>query len=116
LTDLNRIHDVEAQGLSPNPVHFYDFLQNRVMIIFKPKFDDADAESEFSLVLSKKQNYDMVYINLHGHRKNMSNSVFRCQTKLENTFDMIPSSYDSQRPTPPLANRNLFLEGHLTRA
>jgi len=33
------------------------------MIIFKPKFEEADAENEFHLVLSKKQNYDIVSQN-----------------------------------------------------
>jgi hypothetical protein len=55
-----RIHDVEAQSLYSNPLQFYDFLQNRVMIIFKPKFEEANPETEFSLVLSKKHTYDLV--------------------------------------------------------
>src|ERR1700684_1921529 len=55
------IHDLESQGLYSNPQQFYDFLQNRVMVLFRPKFDDPDVEQpEFSLVLSKKQNYDAV--------------------------------------------------------
>ncbi|KAF4576508.1 hypothetical protein EYR40_000746 [Pleurotus pulmonarius] len=55
------IHDLEAQGLYSNPVQYYDFLQNRVMIIFRPKFDEPDHDHpEFSLVLSKKQNYDIM--------------------------------------------------------
>src|SRR5258708_5940291 len=55
------IHDLESQGLYSNPPQFYDFLQNRVMVLFRPKFDDPDTEQpEFSLVLSKKQNYDAV--------------------------------------------------------
>jgi len=57
---FSRIHDLEAQALYSNPVQFYDFLQNRVMIIFKPRFEDSNPESEFSLVFSKKHNYDMV--------------------------------------------------------
>ncbi len=56
-----RLHDYEAQGLYSNPVQYYDFLQNRVMILFRPKFEEADAEHpEFHLTLSKKQNYDIV--------------------------------------------------------
>jgi len=56
-----RVHDFESQGLYSNPVHFYDFLQNRVMIIFRPKNEEIDADHpEFSLTLSKKQNYDIV--------------------------------------------------------
>jgi ubiquitin carboxyl-terminal hydrolase 7 len=65
-----RIHDVEAQGLYSNPLQFYDFLQNRVMIIFKPKFEEANPETEFSLVLSKKHTYDlvrMIFIGKHSY-------------------------------------------------
>lgn len=55
------VHDLESQGLYSNPVQYYDFLQNRVMIIFRPKFEEPDASHpEFNLVLSKKQNYDIM--------------------------------------------------------
>lgn len=57
-----RIHDLEIQGLYSNPIQFYDFLQNRVMIIFRPKFDSDHEAPEFSLVLSKKQTYDTVQV------------------------------------------------------
>ena len=51
-----RIHDLENQGLYSNPTQYYDFLQNRVMIVFRPKFDESDDDHpEFRLVLSKKQ-------------------------------------------------------------
>lgn len=60
LTDA-RIHDLEAQGLYSNPLQYYDFLQNRVMIIFRPKFEEPDNDRpEFNLILSKKHNYDIV--------------------------------------------------------
>lgn len=63
LTFLLRIRDFESQGLYFNPVQFYDFLQNRVMIIFRPKHEEIDAEHpEFRLTLSKKQNYDAVCV------------------------------------------------------
>ncbi|TFY70399.1 hypothetical protein EVG20_g2597 [Dentipellis fragilis] len=53
------VHDLESQGLYSNPIQFYDFLQNRVMIIFRPKFEEPDHDHpEFSLVLSKKHTYD----------------------------------------------------------
>ncbi|KAJ7285909.1 hypothetical protein C8J57DRAFT_1496609 [Mycena rebaudengoi] len=52
-------HDLESQGLHSNPIHFYDFLQNRVMIVFRPKVEETNHDHpEFSLILSKKQNYD----------------------------------------------------------
>ena len=57
----SRVHDLENQGLHSNPAQYYDFLQNRVMITFRPKFDEADHENpEFNLVLSKEQSYDTV--------------------------------------------------------
>jgi len=53
--------DLESKGLYSDPPQFYDFLQNRVTILFRPKFHEAGADQpEFSLVLSKKQNYDTV--------------------------------------------------------
>lgn len=57
-----RTHDVESQGLFANPINFYDFLQNRVLILFRPKFEEPneDLYPEFELVLSKKMNYDVV--------------------------------------------------------
>ena len=36
------------------------------MIVFRPKLDEVDSEHpEFSLVLSKKQNYDIVRFDLY---------------------------------------------------
>ena len=51
------------QSLYSNPINFYDFLQNRVMIIFRPKSDTDYDGPEFSLVLSKKQTYDTVQVS-----------------------------------------------------
>lgn len=59
---FTRIHDLEIQGLYSNPVQFYDFLQNRVMIVFRPKSDSDPEAPEFNLVLSKKQTYNTVLI------------------------------------------------------
>jgi ubiquitin carboxyl-terminal hydrolase 7 len=58
---ISRIRDLESQGLYSNPIQFYDFLQNRVMIIFRPRYDEPDQDHpDFRLILSKKQNYDVV--------------------------------------------------------
>ena len=46
-----------------NPIQYYDFIQNRVMIFFKPKYEEPDQNNpDFHLVLSKKQNYDVVSV------------------------------------------------------
>ena len=53
--------DLESQRLYSNPNQFYEFLQNRVMVLFRPKFDQPSADQpEFTLGLNKKQNYDAV--------------------------------------------------------
>ena len=45
-----------------SPIGYYDFLQNRVLIRFKPKFEDSEDKEEFELVLSKKMNYETVRV------------------------------------------------------
>ena len=58
-----RIHDIETQGFYSNPLPYYEFLQYRVLILFKPKLVEADIENpEFSLILSKKHTYDIASI------------------------------------------------------
>lgn len=58
---LHRVHDYEAQGLYATPIAFYEFLQNRVLVYFKPKNEEvSDENPEFELILSKKMNYDIV--------------------------------------------------------
>lgn len=55
------IRQLESQGLSSNPPQLYDYLHSRVTVLFKPKFDDPEVDQpEFSLVLSRKQNYEVV--------------------------------------------------------
>jgi ubiquitin carboxyl-terminal hydrolase 7 len=56
-----RVADAEAQTLYASTPQFYDFLQNRVLVQFKPKFEDPNGMSpEFELMLSKKMTYDLV--------------------------------------------------------
>lgn len=52
--------DYEAQSLYSNPVQFYDFLQNQVRLLLKPRFEDAPYTTEVELTLSKKMTYDML--------------------------------------------------------
>lgn len=53
-------HDYEAQSLYSNPIQFYDFLQNQIKVLFKPRFDDVDYKGEYEITLSKKMTYDMM--------------------------------------------------------
>ncbi|CAO1629496.1 unnamed protein product [Sympodiomycopsis kandeliae] len=50
--------DYEMQSLYSNPIQFYDFLQNQIKVLFKPRFEDVDYKQEFELTLSKKMTYD----------------------------------------------------------
>lgn len=60
------ISDYEHQNMMSTPIQFYDLLQNRVLIKFKPRFEDAGLE-EFDLVLSKKMNYDTLAARVGEH-------------------------------------------------
>jgi len=53
-------HDYEAQSLYSNPIQFYDFLQNQIKVLFKPRSDEYDYKGEFEITLSKKMTYDMM--------------------------------------------------------
>lgn len=55
------VEDLEAQSLYSSVPQFYDFLQNRVLVQFRPRFEDhAGAPGEFDLMLSKKMTYEVM--------------------------------------------------------
>lgn len=71
-------------------MHFYDFLQNRVMIIFRPKYDEPDDRNpEFDLVLSKKMNYDHVCY-FFSVTSELTNFFLRWRRKLRSVYTKIP--------------------------
>ena len=54
------MQDLDKQSMFTTPIQFYDFFLNRVMVTFKPKYEDPDPTHEFELMLSKKNTYDQV--------------------------------------------------------
>lgn len=55
------VSDLEAQSLYSSVPQFYDFLQNRVLVQFKPREEDPTGKApEFDLMLSKKMVYDVM--------------------------------------------------------
>ena len=100
---LSRIRDLESQGLYSNPMQYYDFLQNRVMIIFRPKYEEPDHDHpEFHLVFSKKQNYDVVCASFVAHIVMLHPTDFvltlrRCRARSANISSTIPLSSASPR-------------------
>ncbi|WFD08090.1 ubiquitinyl hydrolase 1 [Malassezia vespertilionis] len=59
LTDKDT-SEYEMQSMCSNPMQFYDFLQNQVHILLKPRFEDVEYKTELELTLSKKMTYDML--------------------------------------------------------
>ena len=59
---LSRIRDLERSKRSAyvDPPQFYDFFMNRVVVQFKPRFDDMERTEDFELTLSKKMSYEAV--------------------------------------------------------
>ncbi|KAG8782435.1 hypothetical protein FRC12_020829 [Ceratobasidium sp. 428] len=60
------ISDFEHQNMLSTPIQFYDLLQNRVLIKFKPRYEETGL-TEFDLVLSKKMNYDTLAARVGEH-------------------------------------------------
>ncbi|KAK4048743.1 ubiquitin-specific protease ubp15 [Microbotryomycetes sp. JL221] len=52
--------DLDKQNMFTTPTQFYDFFLNRVVVSFKPKFEDPEPRQEFELCLSKKNSYDQM--------------------------------------------------------
>ncbi|KAJ6562387.1 ICP0-binding domain of ubiquitin-specific protease 7-domain-containing protein, partial [Mycena capillaripes] len=45
----------------PDPIEFYNFLENRVLVVFRPKSQQKSPDfPEFAAVLSKKNTYDAI--------------------------------------------------------
>jgi len=55
------VSDLEAQSLYSSVPQFYDFLQNRVLVQFKPRYDDNSTKApDFDIMLSKKMTYEVM--------------------------------------------------------
>ncbi|KAA1072777.1 Ubiquitin carboxyl-terminal hydrolase 7 [Puccinia graminis f. sp. tritici] len=54
------IAELKRKKLYVDVVEFYNFLDNRVLVHFKPRHEAMSATIEFSLVLSKKDTYEQM--------------------------------------------------------
>ncbi|ORY24392.1 ubiquitin carboxyl-terminal hydrolase 5 [Naematelia encephala] len=62
--------DLEAQSLYSSVPAFYEFLQNRVLVQFKPRYEDqASKAPDFDLMLSKKMTYDVMALRVGDYLK-----------------------------------------------
>ncbi|GAA5919656.1 hypothetical protein JCM1841_005211 [Sporobolomyces salmonicolor] len=58
------LQDLDKQQMFTNPIQFYDFFLNRVVVTFRPKFEDPTPENEFCVTLSKKNTYDQMAVKV----------------------------------------------------
>jgi len=64
------IRDLERKRAAyVDPPQFYDFFMNRVVVQFKPRFDDMERAEDFELTLSKKMSYEQVAQQVGEHLK-----------------------------------------------
>ncbi|KAM0792135.1 hypothetical protein ACM66B_004835 [Microbotryomycetes sp. NB124-2] len=58
--------DLDKQNMFTTPLQFYDFFLNRVVVTFKPKYDDAvpSTNSDLEICLSKKNSYDQMAVKV----------------------------------------------------
>jgi hypothetical protein len=57
---MGRLEELVREGKYPNPVQYYDFLSNKVILNFRPRFPDQTVKEEFKCVLSKNMKYEQV--------------------------------------------------------
>jgi len=48
------------EGKYVNPVQYYDFLTNKVVLKFLPRYPDQMIKEEFKCVLTKNMKYEQV--------------------------------------------------------
>ena len=65
---VSRLQDLDKQMMHTTPIGFYDFFLNRVVVNFKPKFEDPEPKPEFEITLSKKNTYEQVSRSSHSTR------------------------------------------------
>ncbi len=54
------LQDLDKQSMFTTPIQFYDFFLNRVIVSFRPKYDDGQGGQDFEVTLSKKNTYDQM--------------------------------------------------------
>jgi ubiquitin carboxyl-terminal hydrolase 7 len=61
--------DIDRQTKHTTPIQMYDFFQNRVVVHFKPRFQEEGEKKkpEFELTLSKKMTYEQMSTRVGEH-------------------------------------------------
>lgn len=62
------VDDLENQNLYSSVPLFYDFLQNRVLVQFKPRYENPN-DADFDLMLSKKMTYEVMAARVGDYLK-----------------------------------------------
>jgi ubiquitin carboxyl-terminal hydrolase 7 len=61
---MARSEELLREGKFPNPVQYYEFLINKVILKFLPRYPDQMVKEEFKCVLSKNMKYEQVLSQL----------------------------------------------------
>jgi ubiquitin carboxyl-terminal hydrolase 7 len=56
----DREQDFHANNQITNAPQFYEHLQNRILVQFKPKYEDPDPKATFEVMLTRKMTYEQV--------------------------------------------------------
>ena len=54
------------EGKFPDPIRYYEFLHNKIVLKFLPRFTDQTVKEEFQCVLAKNMKYEQVFPSREG--------------------------------------------------
>jgi ubiquitin carboxyl-terminal hydrolase 7 len=63
------MEELQAQNKYKEPVSFYDFLHNKIVLTFRPRFEQQLVKEEFQCVLSKTMKYEQIAAKVADHLK-----------------------------------------------
>jgi len=110
--------DVDKQTKFTSPIQIYDFFLNRVLIRFRPRYEEEPKLPQFDLMLSKKMSYDQMaakvgealrhdYTKLRFTTSNVQTGMPKAPIRRHNAHTVAEMIQPSYQQTP---NNLLFYE------
>src|SRR5436305_3526627 len=66
--DFVRVEELLKEGKFPDAPRYYEFLSNKIILKFLPRYPDQMVKEEFLVTLSRTMKYEQVWISLsHLH-------------------------------------------------
>ena len=63
------MEELIREGKYPDPIRYYEFLYNKIILKFVPRYVDQTVKEEFQCVLAKNMKYDQVAAKVADHLK-----------------------------------------------